>query len=320
MPKKESNCACVVCQVERSLLDSLSTQIARTHFQALAANHTVLNHFDSPADVVARLHEHERVEAANHNAWDGILHALVEGLADRTTEDIGQQLLLVAYTPAIHKVYREVCQKFPGLCAEDVAQQAALCFLETARSPEMHGLNGHLPAALAIRFRRRLFRWAIGEVRQSLPLQEVAAEHPEPPTSSFEHAVTLEKFLQQAKRDGLLSEAEYQLLRKHKWEGFGARELADRNAGSTTNAVQMRVKRIIKRLRRAVRGTDLSTKASATRMTSAQPEEIFSTNATIFSGEMGIRNSEGDFSPELSHVPRPEHDDISQIPALMPPL
>src|SRR5437660_393850 len=33
---KENNCQCVVCQVEESLLNSLSTQTARTHFQALA--------------------------------------------------------------------------------------------------------------------------------------------------------------------------------------------------------------------------------------------------------------------------------------------
>src|SRR5438045_3606811 len=104
---KENNCRCVVCQVEQSLLDSLSTQTARIHFQALARNYPTLNHFDSPTDVIARLHEHEEVEAVNHTAWDGILHALIDTLADRTTEEIGQQLLLVAYTPAIHKVFRE---------------------------------------------------------------------------------------------------------------------------------------------------------------------------------------------------------------------
>ena len=41
---------------------------------------------------------------------------------------------------------------------------------------------------------------------------------------------------------------ELQLLLRFKWEGFEARELAGENAGSTTNAVQMRLKKIIKRL------------------------------------------------------------------------
>src|ERR1700739_5182812 len=112
---KENNCCCVVCQVDRSLLNPLSTQTARPPFQALARNYAILNHSDSPADVIVQLHEHERTEAVNHKAWNGILHALVESIADRTFEEIGQQLLLLAYMPAIHKVYREACQKFPGL-------------------------------------------------------------------------------------------------------------------------------------------------------------------------------------------------------------
>jgi hypothetical protein len=291
---KENNCKCVVCQVEQSLLNSLSTQIARTHFQALASNHPVLNHFDSPAEVIARLHEHEQVEAANHNAWNEILHAVIDSIADGTAEEIGQQLLLVAYAPAIHKVYREVCQKFPGLSPDDVAQQAALSLLETARSPEMQSLNGHLPAALARRLRQSLFRWAISETQQSLPLQEVTVDPPEP-TSTFEHAVTLEKLLQQAKRDGLLTDAEHQLLLKFKWEGFEANELVGMNTGNTTNAVQMRLKRIIKRLRRAFNGHP----DAVSQLETAESNNS-SNEATIFSGEMCISNSEKGFSPEPS--------------------
>src|SRR5437868_2410715 len=248
---KENNCTCVVCQVEQNLLDSLSTQTARIHFQALARKYPILSNFDSPTEVIAQLHEHEHVELVNHIAWNAILHALVDSIANGIAEETGQQLLLLAYAPAIHKVYREVCQKFPRLVPEDVAQQGAVCFLETVRSPEIQSLNGHLPAALARRFRQSLFRWAIGELRQSRPLQEITADPAELPTSSFEHAITLEKVLQQAKRDGMLTEAEHQLLVKFKWEGFEANELVGMNAGNTTNAVQMRLKRIIKRLRRA---------------------------------------------------------------------
>ena len=298
---KENNCRCVVCQVERSLLNSLSTQTARTHFQALARNHSILNHFDSPADVIVQLHEHERTEAVNHKAWNGILHALVDSIADRTFEEIGQQLLLLAYMPAIHKVYREACQKFPGLCPEDIAQQAALCFLETARSPEMQILNGHLPAALSRRFRQSLFRWAMNETRQLLAFQEVTADPPEPLT--FEHAVTLEKLLQQAKRDGLLSEAEYQLLLKFKREGFEANELVGMNAGNTTNAVQMRLKRIIRRLRHAFTDGQPDPSGGAE---STESKNI-SSEATIFSGEMCISKSEKGNSPERSR-PGPQRE------------
>jgi hypothetical protein len=308
---KENNCQCGICQVEHDLLDSLSTQTARIHFQALASNHPILSHFDSPADVIAQLHEHEEAGIVNHIAWNGILHALVDSIADGTAEEIGQQLLLVAYAPAIHKVYREVCQKFTGLSPEDVGQQAALCFLETTRSPEIRSLNGHLPAALVRRFRQSLFRWAIGELRQSRPLAEITADPSEPETSRFESTVTLEKLLQQAKRDGLLTESEHQLLLKFKWEGFEANELVGMDAGTTTNAVQMRLKRIIKRLRRAFAGA----RSDAFGQPDGTESKNISTEATIFSEEMCTRKNEKGFSPELpQHVAQFEPD-IAQISA-----
>jgi len=67
--------------------------------QYLARKYPILNHFDSPADVIAQLHEHERVELVNHKACNGILHALVDSIAGGTAEEIGQQLLLLAYMP-----------------------------------------------------------------------------------------------------------------------------------------------------------------------------------------------------------------------------
>ena len=87
---KENNCTCVVCQVEQSLLDALSTQTARTHFQVLARNYPILSHFDSPADVIAQLHAHEDVEIANHIAWNAILHALVASIADGIAEEVSR--------------------------------------------------------------------------------------------------------------------------------------------------------------------------------------------------------------------------------------
>src|SRR6185312_4385243 len=127
---KENNCQCGICQVEHDLLDSLSTQTTRIHFQALASNHPILNHFDSPADVIAPLHEHEEAGIVNHIAWNGILHALVDSIADGTAEEIGQQLLLVAYAPAIHKTCRDISMRFSQLAPDDIAQLASLLFLE----------------------------------------------------------------------------------------------------------------------------------------------------------------------------------------------
>jgi hypothetical protein len=316
---KKNNCCCVVCQVERSLLNSLSTQIARIQFQALARTYPILNHFDSPADVIAQLHEHSRVEPVNHKACNGILHALVDSIAGRTAEDIGQQLLLVAYAPAIHKVYREVCQKFPGLCPEDIAQQALLCLLETARSAEMQTLNGHLPAALAVRFRRRLFRWAIGELRQSLPLEEIAGNIPTTHGHNFEEGIVLEQLLSKARRMGILSASQCELVCKFHCEGFQPEELRESKDGPSAIALYYRVQRAVHRLRRI--GVNGSARTSS--IPPSQDENILggnssqsknlSSEALEFSGEMGIRNSEKGNSPERSR-PGP------QLEPAVPPI
>src|SRR6266568_9417392 len=318
---KENSCCCVVCQVERNLVNSLSTQTARTHFQALARNYPILNHFDSPADVIAQLHEHERVELVNHKAWNGILHALVDSIAGGTAEEMGQQLLLAAYAPAIHKVYREVCQKFPGLCPEDIAQQAVVCLLETARSEEMQTLNGHLPAALAIRFRRRLFRWAIGELRQWLPLEELADNIPVTRARNFEEGVVLAQLLSKAQRMGILSARQCELVRKFHCEGFQPEELRESKDGPSAIALYYRIQRAVHRLRR-VGATDPARTRSIPPFqdeniqeeNSSQPKEI-SSEALDFSGEMCIRNSEKGSSPERSRPGPQLEPDVPPIAA-----
>jgi hypothetical protein len=90
--------------------------------------------------------------------------------------------------------------------ADDVAQQAALVLLEAARAPAMRNQNGYLPIALARDFHKRLIRWAFGEIRQSVPSEEVAAVHPEPESDqNFEGTVLLEDFLSQWQRAVVLS-------------------------------------------------------------------------------------------------------------------
>lgn len=246
----KNHSGCLVCEVERNLLDSLRTEIARTQFDALVRKYPILGRFHSPADVIAQLHQH--AERPNHNISNGILHAVVDSITTSTAEEIGQQLLLLAYMPAIHKAYVEICRAFPALAAEDVAQQATLVLLEAARSPAMHDQNGYLHIALARDFHKRLIRWAFGETRQSAPWEEVSGVHPEfPSEENFEAAVLVGDLLSQLQRTGVLSPEECDLLRKFKLEGFEAGELVGSNAANTTNAVQMRLKRITKRVRKA---------------------------------------------------------------------
>jgi hypothetical protein len=60
----------------------------------------MLNQFDSPADLIAQLREHDDVEDVNRSVRNAILHALVNSLADRIAEETGQQLLLLAFMSA----------------------------------------------------------------------------------------------------------------------------------------------------------------------------------------------------------------------------
>jgi hypothetical protein len=65
---------------------------------------------------------HEQGEVVNHHAGNQILHAVIRAISDEGAfEDLGHQLLLVAFTPTIHKIYREICQRFPMLPPDDVA-------------------------------------------------------------------------------------------------------------------------------------------------------------------------------------------------------
>jgi hypothetical protein len=308
---KENKCQCVVCQVEQSLLDSLSTQTARTHFQAIATTYPVLNHFESPTDLVDYLHR--QGEMANHNAGSEILQAVIHAVTKSHFEEIGQQLLLLAFTPAIHNTCYEVCQRFPALSPEDIAQQAWLVFLETARCPETLRQNGHIQIALARRFRQNLVRWAIKESRHSPSLQELAVPNPEQMTVYFEDdAVSLEKFLQDAQRSGVLSQTEHELLCKLKFEGFGAKELAEAPDTHTSHRrLHRRLQTVIDRLQRAAQSRQLSpTEASSDeKQTETEIHRKICNWAVNFSDSMCISDSEKEFSTELSRqVPQIETD------------
>jgi hypothetical protein len=124
-------------RLSRACSDSLSTQTARTHFQALARNYPILNHFDSPADVIAQLHEREEVKLVYHIAWNEILHALVDSIADGTAEATGQQLFLVAYTPAIHTYIGKFARNFPG-CVLKMSRNRQPCASWRPRGPQRY--------------------------------------------------------------------------------------------------------------------------------------------------------------------------------------
>ena len=308
---KENNCRCVVCQVEQSLLDSLSTQTARNHFKALASNYPVLNHFTSPIALVSHLHE--QGDAVNHNAGSEILQAVIHAITERPFEEIGQQLLLLAFTPVIHKTCCEILQRFPTLPLEEIAQQGWLLFLETTRSPEMLSQNGLLLLRLVSRFRQSLFRWAMQETRPSPVLENLSTNTPEPLSDeNFEDSVLLKDFFEQARSAGLLSTAQYKLLLRFKGEGLVWKELGDGEDGPSAIALYRRVKRTIYRLRRARSHEGaLKSKASVSGvdLSRAKPQKKFGKRRSISPSRCAFSNSEKGFSPELPRpIPQVEAD------------
>jgi hypothetical protein len=312
---KENNCQCVVCNVEAALLDSFSTQTARNHFKALANNYPILSHFESPLDVVTKLRR--QGDPASQDAGNQILRTLIHAISDKAFEDLGQQLLLVAFTPAIHKIYREVCQRFPLLSPDDVAQQLWVAFLETAKSPALLPQNGQLPVALVMNCRKTMLRWAMKEGRQTSMLQDSSPEYSEPlADDNFEEMVLLEDFLRQARRAGVLSAAQYKLLLKFKYEGFVWKELAEGDGGPSAIALYRRVKRTIYRLRRARSGEaddKSSVQAPSVNSGLAQSQKNILQQAVDFSEEMPFSNSEKEFSPELSRPIPQVGADVTQV-------
>ena len=309
---KENNCRCAICNVEAALLDSFSTQTARIHFQALAKNYPVLNHFSSPIELVSHLHQHG--EAANHNASREILQTLIHAVAEKPFEEIGQQLLLLAFTPVIHKTCCEILQQFPTLTLEEIAQQAWLVFLETVRSPEILSQNGVLLLRLVSRFRQSLFRWTIQETRPSAMVQASSTNTPEPLSNeNFEDGVVLDDFFRQAQRSGVLSPSQYKLLLKFKYQGFHSKELPEADDGPSATALYYRVQRAVNRLRRARNASTAVNPNVPERTRNRAKRKKISNRRSISPSPCAFSNSEKGFSPELSHPMPQVESGVTQV-------
>lgn len=314
---KENNCQCPVCNVEAALLDSFSTQKARTQFQALASTYPVLNHLSSPIDLVEYLHQ--RDDVANHNAGSEILHAVIHAIAERPSEEFGQQLLLLAFTPAIHKLCREISQRFSSLPPEDIAQQVVLCLLEAARSTAIARQNGHLLLALVRTFRKNAFRWAIKEARVATAEEENnETECPERVfEGNLERDYELDDFLQRCRSNGVLSDADHELLLKFHCEEFEATELSSGSRWRSAKAVHHRLEKILKRLRRVAEESDwLHLESAAVSTSPISPKQRKSQpRGGISPGVCPFSNSEKGFSPELSRPMPQVGTDVTHIAA-----
>jgi len=250
-----SSCDCLVCRMEKSLIAELG---GRDSDESLAFSNGTLARFASPLDLIRELHAQEgRKESSSA---DALIRELLQKHARGPLRPLCQRLLLLVFIPTIHRTTSHLAAVFPSLGYDDAAQHVVSVFLEFLDSPELEARGTHLAFTIARRLRRQAFRWAIHESRSVAPgevvgdpvadveVENMAGEEP------FYAGIFLDRFLDNCRKMGWLSEEEHDLLVRFKIAGATCQELAGRN-GHTAIAMQHRMQRLLDRLRRVAQRT-----------------------------------------------------------------
>jgi hypothetical protein len=252
---KDQTCCCSICKVEQTLALKLNETGSGDWFEVLKAKFPTLIRFESALDLIDHLHS--RTQENSDASADKILSALIHASAADGSHTFAQDLLILAFVPALHKTYREICVFFPSLSSEDVAQQVLTTFLEVIRFSSLERRNSHLSVAIARKVRNFAFRWAVKETQNLDDSEPVDGPPPAPPEpvaeGDVETSYALREFLAHCCRIGTLTSSELSLLVKLKLEGFEAKEVAKQDGKLSPKAVQRRFEKIIARLRRCAR-------------------------------------------------------------------
>lgn len=246
-----SDCGCLICRLEASLLDELHQEKSLQEYYLGAASSRVLAAFPAPAELVAHLHRQYGSEG-NPSA-DEILSELVATGSSGPLDSVRQRILLLVFVPAIHRTTSQISAAFPALAREDTAQHLFAILLEFLGSQELRTRRSHLAFTIARKVRRNAFRWAIRESRSKLSSEpdraRTSPDETEMGAGESHAAVLLAGFLDKCQRRGWLSEEERHLLVRFKLEGLTSVELS-RATGHSALAIRHRVHRLLERLRR----------------------------------------------------------------------
>jgi hypothetical protein len=246
-------CNCHICKIERHLFVSLSESPSDARFAALTVNSASLARFTTVPDLLANLHAARDGDAPTSIPGE-LLSALIQTGAARGEFELIQSILVLAFTPTIHRTYREVRAWFRELEPADIAQQVLAFFLELAASAPVETLNGILPIMLARSLRKNSFRWAEKETRILLQREiekHGRSENTEPAANdNFESVSLLNDFLDYCCQIGMLSPFERDLLIKIRIEGFLIKEIPSANPVLSARAVESRIQRILKKLQK----------------------------------------------------------------------
>ncbi len=253
---RDRSCRCPICRVEQTLVLNMNETGSGDWFEVLKTKFQTLPRFESALDLINHLHS--RTPESSDASADKILSTLIHASAADESRTFPQELLILAFVPALHRTYREVCVHFPSLSPQDVGQQVLTTFLEVIRFSSLGRRNSHLSVATAWKVRNFAFRWAVRETQKSAnsePVDGLPLAPCEPVADGdLETSYALCEFLAHCCRTRRLTSWEFSLLVKLKLEGFEAKELAP-SANLSPTAIRSRLQRIMNRLRRKALGS-----------------------------------------------------------------
>src|SRR5258708_6330829 len=127
--RENLHCNCHICKVERHLFSSLAEPSASLRFSTLALSSPPLARFSTVSDLLADLHARRNSDSTPSVAGE-LIAVLIHTGATVPDLELVHSILVLAFTPTIHRTYREVRAWFRELEPDDIAQQMLAFFLE----------------------------------------------------------------------------------------------------------------------------------------------------------------------------------------------
>ncbi len=303
-------CNCPICKVERHLFISLSEPPGNAQFSTLASGSPPLSKFTSVSQLLDDLHARRNAESTGALVSE-LMSSLIRAGTLVPDFKLVQSVLVLAFTPTIHRTYREVRAWFRELEPEDIAQQTLAFFLQLTASAPADMLNNHVAFILSQALHRNAVRWARREQAKLLERERYFAEHAEfaepAESAQFESVCLLKDFLDYSVRREIISEFERDLLLRMKVDGFIAKEVLDRHSVLSPKAVHVRVQRIIKRLQNAACAFPSQNQNSGKLVESVEPvqkrnssKRVSTFSLSTFSGSAAISKSRRQLSPDIA--------------------
>jgi hypothetical protein len=238
-----SNCDCLVCRLEKTLIAGLGEEWTSEEWRLPAPQGGILPRFSNPLDLVRELHTPE--DRKDSSSSDALLSELLKRNSSTPPPSVWQRLLLLVFIPTIHRTASQITAMFPTLARDDTSQHVVTVFLEFLDSTELQTRNSHV--AFTIHESRGVAPEEAEGDRIVYVEEAVAAE----PRYA---EVLLQQFLDNCEKMGWLTVEERNLLVRFKIEGVTCEELAGRN-GHSAVAMQHRIGRLLDRLRRLAHRT-----------------------------------------------------------------